>query len=145
MSMTKSPEDQDIALSRDLLYAARYYLGRRGVLLGLAGIATVAGFALNWSWLVAAGLAPLLLGALPCVAMCALGLCMNKMIGRSCSTESAPEKMTEITREARTSGSVVQTPAVMLEGPAREIESDAIPASGDQSERPVEERRKIDA
>jgi len=145
MSMTKSPENQNTSLTHDLLYVARYYFGRRGILLGLAAIAVVVGLALNWSWLVAAGIAPLLLGVLPCVAMCALGLCMNKMVGRSCSTEPTPEKMTEITPEARTPDGVVQAPAVMLEGPARETENDAIPASGGQSEQPVEERSKTDA
>ncbi|WP_192359125.1 hypothetical protein [Mesorhizobium mediterraneum] len=46
-------------------------------------IIVVAGLAFNWVWLVAAGIAPLLLSVLPCVAMCALGLCMNRMTGRS--------------------------------------------------------------
>jgi hypothetical protein len=35
-----------------------------------------AGLALGWNWVVAAGLAPLLLAVAPCAAMCALGLCM---------------------------------------------------------------------
>jgi hypothetical protein len=34
------------------------------------------GLVLNWSWLVAIGLAPIILGVLPCVAMCALGMCV---------------------------------------------------------------------
>jgi membrane protein DedA with SNARE-associated domain len=33
-----------------------------------------AGLALNWSWPVAAGVAPLLVALAPCAAMCALGL-----------------------------------------------------------------------
>ena len=45
--------------------------------------------AFNWSWLAAAGIAPLLLTALPCVAMCALGLCMNKVTGGSCKSNQA--------------------------------------------------------
>ena len=49
--------------------------GRRGLWL-LAGLAIIVGLALNWGWLVAVGIAPLLIAALPCVAMCALGLCM---------------------------------------------------------------------
>ena len=61
--------------------------GRRGLI--AAGVAiAVAGLAFNWSWLVAAGIAPVLLSLLPCAAMCALGLCMNRMTGRSCSTEN---------------------------------------------------------
>src|SRR3546814_16053864 len=81
--VTKAPE---APLSHDLLYAARYYLGGRKALIALAGLIVVAGGALNWSWLVAVGVAPLLLSVLPCAAMCALGLCMNRMAGESCST-----------------------------------------------------------
>ena len=47
-------------------------------LLGLAAVALMAGVAFNWSWLVAAGVAPLLVGTLPCAAMCALHLCSRK-------------------------------------------------------------------
>lgn len=60
----------------------------RRVLLGLSALAIVAAAALNWSWLIAAGLAPLLLSVLPCAAMCALGLCM-KGAGQSCESEAA--------------------------------------------------------
>ena len=82
------------SLGRDILYAARYYVGGRRGLLLVGGAIVALGLASNWSWLVAAGLAPLLLAMLPCLAMCALGLCMNKMVGRSCSTEkgAAAEK-----------------------------------------------------
>ena len=68
-----------------------YLTGWRGLLL-LAAIALSGGAAFNWSWLVAAGIAPLIVTALPCVAMCALGLCANKMMGKSCATEGAAEK-----------------------------------------------------
>ncbi|WP_292115156.1 hypothetical protein [Mesorhizobium sp.] len=61
--------------------------GRRGPIVAGAAV-VVAGLTLNWSWLVAAGIAPVLLSVLPCVAMCALGLCMNRMT--ACSTENVP-------------------------------------------------------
>jgi hypothetical protein len=74
------------SLAQDWLGALRYWLrGRRGVAVVVAS-AVVLGAALNWSWLVAVGIAPLLLAALPCIAMCGLGLCMNRMTGGSCST-----------------------------------------------------------
>lgn len=92
MTATRSPDIRDTTLVRDILHAVRYYLrGRRGVF-ALAAVALVAGLAFGWSWLVAVGIAPLLLTALPCVAMCALGLCMNRMAGRSCSTDTTPQK-----------------------------------------------------
>ena len=46
---------------------------------------------------VAAGIAPLLLSALPCVAMCALGLCMRGMGGRSCSADTTAQQMPDST------------------------------------------------
>jgi hypothetical protein len=76
------------SLAQDWLYALRYWLrGPKGIAV-LVVSALVVGAALNWSWLVAAGIAPLLLTVLPCAVMCGLGLCMNKMSGSSCSTSS---------------------------------------------------------
>ncbi|HEX9789687.1 MAG TPA: hypothetical protein VGA60_03405 [Kiloniellales bacterium] len=67
----------------NILYAARYYLGGRSGLILLAVAVLGVGAMLNWSWLVAIGVAPLLLVLAPCAAMCALGLCMNKAGGKS--------------------------------------------------------------
>jgi hypothetical protein len=76
------------SLAQDWLHALRYWLrGRTGVI-ALIVLAVVVGAALNWSWLVAVGIAPLLLAFAPCAAMCALGLCASKMGGTSCSTET---------------------------------------------------------
>ena len=70
-------------LWREGLTIARYHLGNRWVLLALGGGVLIAGAALNWSWLVAVGLAPILIAAAPCAIMCALGLCAMKMSGGS--------------------------------------------------------------
>jgi hypothetical protein len=76
------------SLAQDWLYALRYWLrGPKGIA-ALVLSALVIGAALNWSWLVAVGIAPLLLTVLPCAVMCGLGLCMSKMMGGSCSTSS---------------------------------------------------------
>tara|TARA_R110002126_G_scaffold291753_1_gene456853 strand:+ start:3900 stop:4331 length:432 start_codon:yes stop_codon:yes gene_type:complete len=89
MDKTRPSNTEDGSLGRDILYALRYYLGgRRGYLI-LAAAGIVGGLVFNWSWLAAAGIAPLLLAALPCVAMCALGLCMNKVTGGSCKSNQA--------------------------------------------------------
>lgn len=63
------------SLVGDVLSAARYYLGNRFGLLAI--VILVLGLAAysSWGWLVAAGIAPLLLTIAPCAAMCALGLC----------------------------------------------------------------------
>lgn len=89
MADTQQSQSQDGSLGRDLLHALRYYLGSRRGLLVLAGLAIAAGLALNWSWLAAAGIAPILISVLPCLAMCALGLCMNRSGGKSCSTAAS--------------------------------------------------------
>jgi hypothetical protein len=68
----RSPEPSSIETIRPFL------AGRWG-LLTVAVVAIVAGLAFNWSWLVAAGVAPLIIGVMPCAAMCALGLCMMGM------------------------------------------------------------------
>ena len=71
-----------------VMQARSWILTPRG--LTIAGIGVVAaGLALNWSWLVAVGAAPLILSLAPCAAMCALGLCMN-MPGRSKSPVDPP-------------------------------------------------------
>jgi hypothetical protein len=87
-----SPDTADApspSLAQDWLYALRYWLrGPRGIAV-LVVSALVVGAALNWSWLVAVGIAPLLLTVLPCAVMCGLGLCMNRIMGGSCSTSSS--------------------------------------------------------
>lgn len=75
------------SLARIVLGLSRYYFGGRRGLIVLTVAALGAGAFLNWGWLVAAGIAPLLLTLAPCAAMCALGLCMNKAGSKSCSGE----------------------------------------------------------
>lgn len=73
---------RDTTLSQDIGSYLRYQLrGRRG-LIAAAILLAVPALWLGWPWLVAAGLAPLLLAVAPCAIMCGLGLCMN----RACRT-----------------------------------------------------------
>lgn len=58
------------------------------VVLGVFALAG-AGLALGWPWLVALGLAPVVLAVLPCAAMCGLGLCMmGGKDSKSCHTQA---------------------------------------------------------
>lgn len=68
------------------------WLGRHRLPVGGVALALLAaGFVWKWSWLVAIGVAPLLIGIAPCLAMCALGLCMHRMGNRAGSvTHGAP-------------------------------------------------------
>ena len=78
-------------------WAPAWIRSRRGLIL-LAAVPIIAAVAVGWPWLVAAGVAPLLLAAAPCVAMCALGLCMKGMPGRACSTATAHDRSGDSTR-----------------------------------------------
>ncbi|EIG62832.1 hypothetical protein [Bradyrhizobium sp. WSM1253] len=63
--------------------AVRRYVTNKWFLLAVAGLALVGIAAASWSWLVAAGIASVLLSVLPCLVMCGLGLCMHRFIGGS--------------------------------------------------------------
>jgi len=85
-------------------------IGKRGMYWGLAALLLGAGLALNWSWLVAVGIAPLLVALAPCAAMCALGLCMRKGTGESCSKQAGPARETPPVEAAAAPGEI-QDPA----------------------------------
>lgn len=68
----------------------RHHFGRGRALIMLAALVLVLALALNWNWLLAVGIVPLLISVLPCVAMCAFGLCMARTGGRSCAAEKTP-------------------------------------------------------
>ena len=57
-------------------------------LIGAAVLGVALALYLSWDWLAAAGVASVLVAAAPCLAMCALGLCMR---GKSKSGASPTE------------------------------------------------------
>lgn len=71
----------------------------RTTLATVALVVVTAGVAMKWSALVAAGVAPLLISALPCAVMCALGLCMSRMGRSTSSTETGTQEPTAVMRE----------------------------------------------
>ncbi|MBI4273550.1 MAG: hypothetical protein HY659_02465 [Rhizobiales bacterium] len=83
MTSPESTAPADASLRREWLHFARYYLGNRWVLLTLGSLVLVIGAAFNWGWLVAAGIAPLIISLAPCAIMCAIGLCSLKKTGGS--------------------------------------------------------------
>lgn len=99
--MTPSSQTTNNSFARDLVSVAQYYLRPRWVLLGIAIAAIAIGLTLNWSWLVAAGIAPILLAMLPCLVMCGLGLCMHKMVGASRSQGSQTANTLETTDDPK--------------------------------------------
>ena len=82
---TETKGAAQLSLAQSARALLRHYLTNRKVLAVLAVVVVGAGLALNWGWLVAAGIATILIALAPCAAMCALGLCMKGMGGKSCS------------------------------------------------------------
>ncbi len=67
---------------------AIFHLSRRQTFL-LAGATVLGiGLTLNWTWLTAIGVAPILISLVPCAAMCALGLCMRGGQTKTCATHN---------------------------------------------------------
>lgn len=140
----RSAEEPPPSLARDLLHLARYYSARRYVLLALSAGALVAGLTLNWGWLAAAGIAPVLISLAPCAAMCALGLCMSRAGGKSCSTDAGvgDAAAAEDALLAGRTTAVDASPAT----PIPQIPGGAIVASlADAEPQPSKERNATDA
>ncbi len=85
---TKTKSAAELSLTESVIALLRHYLGGRKGLILLTVAAVGAGLFLNWGWLVAAGIAPVLLAVAPCAVMCALGLCMNRMCHKPGSVET---------------------------------------------------------
>lgn len=83
-----APTETQLLGTRRVTDALRYYLSGRHGLIVAALLLAAFGIYLGWGWLVAAGIAPILIALAPCAAMCALGLCMSKMGDKSSSTQS---------------------------------------------------------
>lgn len=75
--------------TRDLI---RWCLSSRWGLTISGTAIVVAGLALGWNWLAAAGLASLILSVFPCLIMCALGLCMMSRGNSSGAKQGAVER-----------------------------------------------------
>ncbi len=89
MTVPQSMTRPERSIGRDILFAARYFLGNRWALLAFGSLAVIAGLSFGgWAWLVAAGLAPVILSTLPCLVMCAFGVCMACRPNKTQSTAS---------------------------------------------------------
>lgn len=92
MNRVQSAKAAAPSLMRTVSALAGHYLGGRRGLIALSVAALAAAAFFNWGWLVAIGVAPLLVALAPCAAMCALGLCMKGMGGKSCSSASKTQE-----------------------------------------------------
>jgi DNA-binding transcriptional LysR family regulator len=99
MTVPTQTDSTPILIARVAANAGRAVVGSRVGLLALAAAALGLGLAFNWSWLVAAGIAPLIVGILPCAAMCALGPCTMGM-GRKAAAPTPSSDPTQGTDAA---------------------------------------------
>jgi hypothetical protein len=119
-------------LGRDLVYAARYYLRNRWTLVALASLAVVLGLYFGgWAWLVAAGLAPILLSTLPCLIMCGLGVCM---MCRGQKQPMASRDAVDTPTSTAIDGRRTNSSSMSSAGRCHEEVVDAQPANPDRSE-----------
>lgn len=72
---------------------------RRILYIGLA-LAAGAGMFLGWDWLVGVGLSTFIIALLPCLVMCAVGLCAMRM-GQGKSSVPPPAAQSEVNIEPR--------------------------------------------
>ena len=87
MQSTEIAKRSARAPTPDRVGMLRSWIGDRRAL-AVAGLAIAGtGLALGWNWLAATGVAPLLVSAAPCIAMCALGLCMMGRGRQACSSQ----------------------------------------------------------
>ncbi len=83
VTTSDTTKSTDASVRPDGAQPARSYLLNRWVLLAIGGLVLLIGAILNWGWLVAVGIAPIIIAVAPCAIMCGLGLCAMKMKGNS--------------------------------------------------------------
>lgn len=71
----QEPMQADLSIRRLYASAVGPWMTRRRAILIFSVITIAGGLYFNWAWLVAAGIAPVLVAVSPCLLMCALGVC----------------------------------------------------------------------
>jgi hypothetical protein len=66
------------------------WLSQRNLSIGVALAGGAGALVSGWDWLVAAGVASIIMVMAPCLAMCALGLCMNRQSKSDQTAAGAP-------------------------------------------------------
>ena len=112
-------------------FAPGAFLPNRWVLT-VAVLALVAIVAASWNWLVAAGLAALLVSALPCLVMCGLGLCMHRFLGGTGSPQASGSAATNPPDGAAQSAAGSATYGASCCGGALLVPPANVPAEGNE-------------
>jgi hypothetical protein len=78
----------------------RQLISWRGLLVVGTGVGAT-GLWLGWPWLVAAGIAPFIIAALPCLLMCGVMCAANLCMRPKQEEQSAATEVTEVTAKPR--------------------------------------------
>lgn len=122
----------------------RFARSRRGMLFITAAVLAV-GAAFNWGWLVAVGIAPLLITVAPCLVMCALGVCMmggkKCKTGDSASTDAAPQNAARVL-DAATGRRLGDPAPLVIDGRTDDVTLEPVPlvAAGEAKMSPLRHR-----
>lgn len=138
MSASESTKRLETTLTQDIGAFARHWLRDRRVLIALAIAVVGAGAALNWGWLVAIGLAPLLLSLAPCAVMCALGVCMMGRGGQASCSKGATDEAPRVEHATN-----IQTERLQSEAQPLPATRSAAAAANEPEERPQPERQAL--
>lgn len=93
--MTISDSSSSNSQRSSLLERVRHLFTFRRALWLVATVVAGLGLTLRWNWLVAAGVAPILVSLLPCAVMCAFGFCAYK------AASPAPARQSKIGEESK--------------------------------------------
>lgn len=104
----QAPEKSAAAQSCGVPAAKAGALSSRTMLIGGALILGAATLFFSWNWLVAAGVASVIVAAVPCLVMCALGICASRMgkkesgdaLAKQPSNESEPKALPQEAKPA---------------------------------------------
>ena len=102
MQATKQPEGNAPAAAQGCCAPAGKsgWLSSRNIVIGALVLGGAGGLLFGgWNWLVAAGFASIIIGLLPCLVMCGLGLCMSRMGKKDAApstTASLPPKEADV-------------------------------------------------
>jgi hypothetical protein len=71
------PQHETDSKDTSVIGGQSHWMARRRLLLAGLTVVIGSGIALNWGWLTAVGLTPILVSLAPCGVMCGLGNCMK--------------------------------------------------------------------
>lgn len=117
MEATKTSTANNTAASCCAPAGRAGWLNCRNMVIGALLLAVGGAIFFGWSWLVATGFATMILGVLPCLVMCALGICANRIGKKEPSAAAAPLPPQDSPAEPGIASSSVEPSATRVAAP----------------------------